>query len=161
MKMKYAIFPLVIILLFACNNANEQNKLAEPITNNIDMKKELAAIEEVRANFSLAIKEGRYEDIGQWVTSDVKTVRPGGDEWDNMFALGKERGRFPYDSIIMTPTETYIMNDTMAYDWGTSSVYYTNGEGNQIELKDAFLVIMKKENGEWKLYREVGSSFVE
>jgi hypothetical protein len=100
----------------------------------------LAAIEKVRTNFSLALKEGRYEDIGKLVTSDVKIIRPGGLGWDTMFELGKERGRFPYDSIIMKPTETYILSDSMAYDWGTSSVYYTSEEGKQIELRNSFRV---------------------
>lgn len=159
--MKYLFFPLALIFLAACNNAKEPVNLDEGATNDIDMEKELAGIDQVRTNFARILKEGRYEDMGQLVSSEVKTVRPGGSDWDTMFALGKERGRFPYDSIIMTPTETYIMNDTMAYDWGSSKVYYTNVEGETVELRNSFLVILKKENGAWKLHREVGSSFVE
>jgi ketosteroid isomerase-like protein len=157
--MKTVLFLSISLLLFGCDT--NQRKRVESSSHKIDMAKELAAIEKVRESFSSALKEGRYEDIGQWITSDVKTVRPGGPGWDNMFALAKERGRFPYDSIFMKPTETYIMNDTMAYDWGASSVYYTNEAGNPVELKNSFLVILKKENGEWKLHREVGSSIVE
>lgn len=145
-------------LLFA-SCAGETTQQAEAI--NIDLEKELAAIEELRANFSLAVKEGRYQDIAQYCTKDVETIRAGGDGWNEMFALGEARGRFPYDSIEMRPVETVLVSDSVAYDWGSSFVYYTNSEGEQVVLRDKFLVILKKQDGEWKLHREVASSYVE
>ncbi|NNL01733.1 MAG: hypothetical protein HKP39_05615, partial [Eudoraea sp.] len=49
----------------------------------------------------------------------------------------------------------------IAYDFGVSRVYYTNSEGNVVELKDSFLVILKKDkDGTWRLHREVASSNV-
>ena len=123
----------------------------------IDIAAELEAIEATRSNFATALKEGRFKDTGKYVTGDISTVIPASKGWLEMYALGKERGRVPYDSIIMTPIETYIMNDSMAYDFGTSQVYYTNEEGDVVELQDTFLAILKKENGVWKLHREVAS----
>ena len=49
----------------------------------------------------------------------------------------------------------------MAYDWGSSKTYYTNKEGEKIELRNSFLAILKKIDGEWKLHREVASSVIE
>ncbi len=147
-----------MILLCSCKH---ENKPVTDFTQKLDLEKELAEIENLRDGFSLTLKEGRYEDMGKWISSDAKIVGPGGAEWNKMFELGRERGKFPYDSIIMKPTETHIMNDSMAYDWGTSLVYYTDEEGKTIELRNSFLVILKKENGEWKLHREVGSSTVD
>lgn len=139
-------------------NQTKSNPVSPP---EIDIEKELEGIEDLRSNFVLALKEGRYEDIGKLVTADAKTIRAGGSGFDEMFALGNERGMFPYDSIIMTPTETQIMNDSMAYDWGSSKTYYTNKEGEKIELRNSFLAILKKIDGEWKLHREVASSVIE
>ncbi len=147
------------LLLISCNGKN--NQTVTNSTMEIDIQAELKSIEETRSSVILAIKEGRYQDIGQWVTPNAKTIRPGGPSFDEMFTLGRERGIFPYDSIIMTPTETYIMNDSMAYDWGSSRTYYTNEEGKQIELRNSFLVILKKIDGKWKLHREVASSVLE
>ena len=49
----------------------------------------------------------------------------------------------------------------MAYDFGVSSVYYTDENGTVHEMEDTFLVIMKKnKNGAWKLHRELASSLV-
>lgn len=157
--MKNSLILAFIFSLISCTGERTDSSASSATT--IDFEKELAGIEATRSNFILAIKEGRYQDIGQWVTSDVKTIRAGGSGWDNMFALGKDRGRFPYDSIVMNPTETYIMNDSMAYDWGSSKTYYTNENGEQVELRNSFLVIMKKVDGEWKLHREVASSVLE
>ncbi len=159
--MKRIGLSLLTVMLFACGEVKESTTTQETVAPPMDIEKELAAITELRTEFTTALKEGRYEDIGKLVTPDAKTKHPGGLGWDEMFALGQERGRFPYDSIIMTPTETIIMNDSMAYDWGTSRVYYTNKDDAVVELQNSFLAILKRVDGGWKLHREVGSSTVE
>lgn len=158
-EMKNLVLASAFIFLLSCSI--EQTNDKQVALPKIDMERELAGIEKLRSRFISALKEGRYEDIGALVTPDVKTIRAGGAGFDEMFALGQERGTFPYDSIIMTPTETYILNDSMAYDWGSSKTYYTNEEGRQIELRNSFLTILKKVDGEWKLHREVASSILE
>jgi len=72
-------------------------------------------------------------------------------------------GQFSYDSIRMQPIETVIVSDTVAYDFGTSSVFYTNENGEPVELEDTFLVILKKDkkDGKWRIHREVASAVVE
>ncbi len=47
--------------------------------------------------------------------------------------------------------------------FGTSSVYYTNENGEPVELEDTFLVILKKDktDGKWRIHREVASAVVE
>ncbi|NAY91100.1 DUF4440 domain-containing protein [Muricauda sp. JGD-17] len=157
--MKNLLLALTFIFLVSCGG-EKTNKKQVSIPK-FDIEKELEGIEELRSKFTLALKEGKYEDISELVTPNVKTIRAGGSGFDEMFAHGKERGTFPYDSIIMTPTETYIMNDSMAYDWGSSRTYYTNKEGKQVELRNSFLAILKKVDGEWKLHREVASSILE
>ena len=88
----------------------------------------------------------------------------GGEDWLEYKKQREARmGQFSYDSIIMTPLETVIVSDSVAYDFGTSKTYYTNDEGESVELDDTFLVIIKKDknDGVWKLHREVASSIVE
>lgn len=153
-----AVFSLALALLGCRREQDDDRGLSKKA--DIDTQTELVAIEQLRSDFELAIKKGEYDKIEQFVTRDVKTVGAGGDGWDQMRQLGRDRGRFPYDSIIMQPTETVIINDSMAYDWGTSSVYYTDEKGSPVELQDSFLVLLKKEKGKWKIYREVASSLV-
>ncbi len=157
--MKKLTVILGLMCIFACQEPG-RDATQEPSTAEIDTKAEIAGIERTRDSFTLALKEGRYQDIGKYTTPDVNNVRPGGPAFDAMFALAQERGRFPYDSIIMTPTETLILNDSVAYDWGTSRTYYTDKDGGVVELHNSFLAIMKKQGGIWKLHREVASSVV-
>jgi ketosteroid isomerase-like protein len=155
-------FPFLSLLLLLCMGCDPGTTRNEPIQPGADIASELAAIEETRSAFQTAIKEGRYEDLANYLTADAKTVGPATDGWNEMRALGAERGRFPYDSIIMHPLETRVVSDSIAYDFGTSSVYFTDKHGAPQELQNSFLVILKKDkDGVWKLHREVASATVE
>jgi hypothetical protein len=154
--MKNIKFFLIVILLLGCSNREKSTEISN---QEFDVESEMVGIEETRTAFQLAIKEGRYHDLQKFTTTDVKTVGPGSEEWNTMYRLGVDRGQFPYDSIVMNPTETVIVNDSIAYDYGTSKVYYTNENGQSIILEDTFLAILKKDkDGVWKLHREVASS---
>lgn len=149
---------LIVILLVGCSN---KEKSIEISNQELDIESEMVGIEKTRTAFQLAIKEGRYQDLQKFTTSDVKTTGPGSEEWNTMYKLGVKRGQFPYDSIVMSPTETVIVSDSIAYDYGTSKVYYTNENLQSILLEDTFLAILKKDkDGVWKLHREVASSKV-
>ncbi|MAO15388.1 hypothetical protein J0656_09085 [Muricauda ruestringensis] len=156
-----------IVLLFLCATIScgeKQNKVVvEPAqTLEIDVKAELAKIEQVRKSFEQTVKEKRYGDLGKFTTDDMISIGPGSEDWIAYRKLREEHGnKFRYDSIKMNPKETVILSDTMAYDFGVSSVYYTDVNGIVHEMEDTFLVIMKKDkNGEWKLFRELASSLV-
>jgi ketosteroid isomerase-like protein len=160
--MRNTLLILLVAGLFACAQQHDQTKTVS--SKMIDIEAELASIDETRAAFQLTIKEKRYADLGQLVTSDFKAVSPGSEDWMNYRRLReKSMGKFMYDSIIMRPAETVIVSDSVAYDFGDSKVYYTNEEGETVELRDTFLVILKKDkkDGKWKLHREVASATVE
>ena len=159
------LIPLLFTLTFiSCSERSNKPGLKTDIESKIDIQAELESIEILRAEFQQAIKEKRYGDLKQFTTSDFKGVSPGGEDWLEYKRLReKPMGQFSYDSIIMRPQETVIVSDTVAYDFGTSSVYYTNADGESVELTDTFLVILKKDkkDGKWKIHREVASSVVE
>ncbi len=134
----------------------------QPKESTIDYEKELAALEQTRAEFQNIIKEKRYQDMRSILAEDAETTGPAVEGWLEMRRLGQERGVFPYDSIKMYPKETVVLNDTLAYDYGYSNVFYTNEEGEVVILEDTFIALMKKgKDGKWKLWREVASGKVE
>lgn len=156
--MKIVKLLLVIFLCVGCNKTEISSDTSNQI---LDREIERSGIEETRTSFELAIKEGRYDDIQTFTTDDFIAVGPGSVEWNAMYALGEERGSFPYDSIAMNPIETVIVSDSIAYDFGTSKVYYTDQNGQAHMLEDTFLAILKKDkDGVWKLHRELASSRV-
>lgn len=162
--MKNVIFLFFSLTVLACGKEKESIESDEPVSDKINIQSELALIEETRKAFQLAIKEKRYADLSKYTTPDMKAVSPGGEEWMEYKRLReKPSGQFSYDSIRMRPLETVIVSDSVAYDFGISSIYYTNESGEPVELTDTFLVILKKDknDGIWKLHREVASSIVE
>jgi ketosteroid isomerase-like protein len=162
--MKKLLLPLLFAGLFACKQNQTETKAIVSSAGKIDIQAELASIEKTRNDFQMAIKEKRYGDLTKYATADMIAVSPGGEDWLEYKRLReKPIGQFSYDSIRMRPIETVIVSDSIAYDFGTSSVYYTNEKGGTVELKSTFLVILKKDKTDlvWKLHREVASSVIE
>jgi ketosteroid isomerase-like protein len=145
----------LFLLILSCKNDN-QNVVQ---SNQVDYEANLKGIEDTRQKFMQAVKDKDGETIGKLVTNNVKTIGPGNYAWNDMYLNSSKQGPFPYDSIIMFPKETILVSDSIAYDFGNSNVYYTNKEGEAIELRNTFLAILKKgEDGIWRLHREVASS---
>lgn len=157
--MKHLLVLFAITLLFSCNMEVKTETKAEIL----DIPAELAKIEAMRKSFEQTVREKRYGDLGKFTTPDMISVGPGSADWIAYRKLREEHGnKFRYDSIIMKPKETVIVSDSIAYDFGVSSMYYTDENGTVHELEDTFLVILKRmKNGEWKLHRELASSLVE
>ncbi|NIK90921.1 hypothetical protein GZ212_02055 [Mangrovimonas sp. CR14] len=159
--MKNLIIMLSMSLLISCNGKNEQSKMKSEEKTELDIQAELKSIEETRNAFQLAIKENRFGDLRQYGTEDVKSLTPDCGVWEPFKRLSENPvGKFHYDSLVMHPKETIIVSDSIAYDFGTSSTYYTNEEGEAIELTATFLAILKKDkkDGKWKLHREVANT---
>lgn len=149
------------LFLISCNEKNSQSEIKSTDVKEIDIQAELASIEETRKGFQLAIKEKRYADLRNFGTKDIISLTPICGTWEEYKRLRNEPvGSFSYDSLIMKPKETIIVSDSIAYDFGTSSVYYTNEQGEPVEIEDTFLAILKKDksDGKWKLHREVATT---
>lgn len=152
--MKLFYLTIVIILFSSC----KQNT-PTTVEKSLDIQEELASIEVTRTGFMRAINEKNYQDLGNWSTQDLIQVLPNDNDWNNMFIIRGAMGKFPYDSIRMHPKETVVVNDSLAYDFGVSHVYYTDSIGEVHRLRDTYLAILKKgAEGRWRLHREVASS---
>ena len=159
--MKNLLLILLTLFLISCNGKNNRSEIKSTDVNKFDIQAELASIEETRNGFQLAIKEKRYADLRNFGTKDIISLTPICGTWEEYKRLRNEPvGSFSYDSLIMNPKETIIASDSVAYDFGTSSVYYTNEQGEPVEIEDTFLAILKKDknDGKWKLHREVATT---
>jgi ketosteroid isomerase-like protein len=159
--MKNLVLILITLFLLSCKEKNNQSEIKSTNINELDIEAELASIEETRKGFQLAIKEKRYTDLRSFGTKDIISLTPICGTWEEYKRLRNEPvGSFSYDSLIMKPKETIIVSDSIAYDFGTSSVYYTNEQGEPVEIEDTFLAILKKDksDGKWKLHREVATT---
>ncbi len=122
----------------------------------------LLEIDAFHNSYQLAIKEGRLTDLDNHYHKDSKVIPPGSEEWNQLSKLEEERGVIvAYDSLFIKIEETQLLNDSMAYDWGISHIYYTDRNGESQFIDDSFFVILKKRNGQWKIFRELSSAYVE
>jgi len=159
--MKNLLFILLILFLLSCNEKNNKTEIKSTDIKEFDIQEELSSIEETRKGFQLAIKEKRYADLRNFASKDIISLTPVCGTWEEYKRLRNEPvGSFSYDSLVMRPKETIIVSDSVAYDFGTSSVYYTNEQGEPVEIQDTFLAILKKDknDGKWKLHREVATT---
>ncbi|EOZ91945.1 hypothetical protein A33Q_4038 [Indibacter alkaliphilus LW1] len=159
--MRNLMLLLFTVSIISCTNSGNNLESVSSNKEEIDILKELESIEETRAGFELAIKEKRYADLKNYATEDLISLTPICGEWEEFKRLRNNPNElFSYDSLIMRPEETVIVSDSVAYDFGTSSVYYTNDVGKPVEISDTFLAILKKEkkDGRWKLHREVATT---
>lgn len=159
--MKNLILLLLTLTIFSCAEKSGETMSNSSAGNEMNIQTELELIERLRSGFQQAIKEKRYSDLSKYSTKDVMSLTPICGTWEEYKRLRNEPvGSFSYDSLIMKPQETIIVSDSIAYDFGTSSVYYTNEEGEPVEITDTFLAILKKDknDGNWKLHREVATT---
>lgn len=161
--MKNTAIALLIFFLVSCNQKSDRSNLESTIAPaaEIDVQSELKSIEETRTAFQLAIKENRFGDLKHYATKDVKSLTPDCGAWEPFKSIRENpSGKFHYDSLVMRPRETVIVSDSVAYDFGMSSTYYTDESGESIELTATFLAVLKKDkdDGRWKLHREVANT---
>ena len=159
--MKNLLFILLTLFLLSCNEKNNKTEIKSTDIKEFDIQEELSSIEETRKGFQLAIKEKRYADLRNFASKDIISLTPVCGTWEEYKRLRNEPvGSFSYDSLVMQPKETIIVSVSVAYDFGTSSVYYTNEQGEPVEIRDTFLAILKKDknDGKWKLHREVATT---
>ncbi len=155
------LFIFLLLIMVSCNTTTDKAEEETPVQDiSINLEEELASLEETRAKFQLAIKEGRFEDLRNYGI-DVKAYDSDCGPWAEFKALRKNpKGEFSYDSLVMRPRETVIASDSIAYDFGSSSTYYTNESGEPVEITATYLAILKKDkkDGVWKLHREVANT---
>lgn len=159
--MKTMALFLSTLIFVSCNQKSNTLEPESISKKDIDIQAELTSIEETRSGFEQAIKEKRYTDLKNYATEDMISLTPICGDWEDYKRLRENpNDLFSYDSLIMRPEETMIVSDSIAYDFGTSSVYYTNGEGLPVEITDTFLAILKKDKKDkrWKLHREVATT---
>jgi len=161
--MKYLLLLLLPLLSVSCSEPEPSSAIEQNDDQPVNIEAEVAAIEDLRQAFTKAIDEKRYSDLGQYTHPDLISIGPGSEDWKRYRKLREEQsGLFSYDSIRMRPYETMLVNDSMAYDFGWSSVYYTDPDGKPVEIVDTFLLLLKKgKDGKWRLWREVASARVD
>ncbi|HLG41062.1 MAG TPA: DUF4440 domain-containing protein [Chitinophagaceae bacterium] len=157
MKKIYSLLIIAIILLPACSSeSNEQNTGTKTNSDAFDIQKARAFIDSINIKFSEKIKSGD----SAWVASQYGS--------DAEILLDKSESIKGNDILSMWG----VVARSEAKDWSFTTTDLQGDENflietGKYEIKDAnqkladrgkYVVVWKKENGEWKLYRDIGNS---
>jgi ketosteroid isomerase-like protein len=125
----------------------------------IDTAAETAEIDRVRTDFMAAMAAQDFAALGALSHPEFQQVMPGGRAHLEMFAAATNGPFPPGYRLDIKPTELVIMSEDWAYEYGTTTIsYQPDGAEAPIELPNTYLMLLKKQDGAWKPYREVASA---
>lgn len=155
-KKKNVVAAIVLTLAASCGPAKVEDS-DKPMQSNV--KAIESAISDVRAQFEQAVAEGNWQTLGGLIAEGAVMVQPGAEDWRVMQEL-TAGAPFPQGAVIkIQPLELKIINNEWAYEFGASTVTYRpSPDGEEIQLRDTYLLIIRKTDGGWRPYREVASA---
>ena len=141
--------------LAACKPQGQEQSAQEGAVDTAAVR---TAIDNLRSAYEEAVRSGNFENMGAMLAQGAVMVRPGGAQWDSLFAAS-ELPFPPGATIDITPIEVRVLSQEWAYEFGNSTVKYTPKGANEAwSLKDTYLIVFRNVGDGWKLYREVASS---
>ncbi|MBZ5859562.1 YybH family protein [Flavihumibacter profundi] len=158
---KFSLFTVTCFfsfLLFGCNNAEEPKETieidAKPVFDLTMAKKE---IDSANQNFMDLVGKGDSIGVANCYTADAKFMGPNGPA-----ASGRENIQPVIAGLIKAGP---VKLDLAATDvWGNESMLAEEGvmsiatmDGKQLD-KGKYIVLWKKEDGKWKLFRDIFNS---
>jgi ketosteroid isomerase-like protein len=149
---------LVVVAMVACAPVEEaQESTVEPEPK-LDQAAFRAAIDTMRADFVEAAASGNWETAASILDPEVVMVVPGGEDW----AAIKSASELPYPPgtiLDLKPIEVRQLSPDWGYEFGTNVVTWTpEGADDPTTLSDTYLVLFRRVDDGWKLYREVASA---
>ncbi len=117
---------------------------------------EVEAIKGEAERFSAFLVNGDHQGLVSIYTSDAK-IFPGnrlileGEELENYWKPN-DNSQTIYHKI--TPEEVKIFGNE-AYDWGYYEGKSQNSDGNVSSWKGKYVVVWRKEEGQWKMYLDI------
>lgn len=125
----------------------------------LDEAAALAALDAQRESFEAAVASGDMATLGALITPETIMVQPGSADWKAMQAQAGGMPFAPGARINITPIETKMINSEWAYEFGNSVITYPSAEsGEDIVLRDTYLILLKNDGSSWKPFREVASA---
>lgn len=154
-----SLLALFMPALIACAPVEQS---AEPVSATapaeLDQTAFRTTIDAMRADFIEAAATGNWETAASILDPQVVMVVPGGEDW----AAIKTASELPYPpgtQLNITPIEVRQLSPDWGYEFGTNVITWTpEGEAEPITLSDTYLVLFRRGEDGWQLYREVASS---
>lgn len=144
---------LLALGLSACQSPDEQSSQATAV----DTAAVIAAVDSMRALFEQSANARNFDRLNSMMANGAVVVGPGGAKWNSLSNASDEPWP-PGATVELTPIETGVLGKEWAYDIGVTTVTYTpDGASEPYTLRHTGLVLFRKTEDGWKIYREVAS----
>ncbi len=146
----------VVVSLTACNEPksdNSTNMSTKDSTSNFSLADAKTEIEADNAIFASDVKKGDSAALAEHYHSDAQFLMPNSEPVmrSNMAATMGGMLRMGIKDVKLTLLDL-TGNDDLLLETGTYEMY---GDKNSLLDKGKYLVGWKKENGKWKIYRDM------
>jgi len=143
------------IFMLACNNGAKDDTANSPKTDStsFDIGKAKSATADINAKFSEEMKKGDSAGMASHYASDAWLMPPNSEpvKKENIVSAWGGAMRMGVKDVKLT-TDDVIGNDDALGETGRYEMY---GNNNELLDKGKYVVLWKKENDEWKIYRDI------
>ncbi|MEJ2105641.1 MAG: nuclear transport factor 2 family protein [Ignavibacteriaceae bacterium] len=154
MKLTINIFSVFIITLVVITGCQQQQNIdTKSSSGKVDIQKARTIIDGLDKQFSKDFYNGDSVALSNYYSSDAKFGSLKGKEilsaWGRMVRNSiKDSTR----NLIFTTT-AFTGDSVYMVELG---IYEERDDNNELKNKGRYLVVWKQENGEWKIYRDIG-----
>jgi len=161
MKKMYLVIStiLVSLSLLSCNSGNkDQTSDTKPIAPAFDMQQARSFIDSINQKFSEQFKNGDSVSLASHYGADAEILFPKQEPvkkkdilstWGSLIRDGIKNGitDFTFTTTDLTGDANFLIE---------TGTYEMKDEKKNVKDKGKYVVIWKQENGQWKLYRDIG-----
>ena len=147
---------VLVVSMLACNSKDKEENAESKSSNTFDMQKARAFIDSINAKWVEQIRDGDSAALASHYSSDAELLTNGSNPiegkdilsaWGSMIRSGLRDWTF-------TTTDLQGNSDFLI----ETGNYEIKDSNKKLADKGKYLVVWKKQNGDWKLYRDVGVS---
>jgi len=154
--MKQFALLIVTLIFFSLCSCQNNSKETEQAVSVFSLDSARQSIEHQNAAFQTAFENSDSVGLGNLFTSDGKMMIPGGPSVEGRAAITSLAAKFMKMKVKRVAKTIDVWgNDNLLAEEGTASLFDQKGA----ELDHAkYLVVWKKEDGQWKLFRDMWNS---
>ena len=150
------VLPVLCILAIGFQSCNEKPKEMEQTVNEFDLTAAKAEIEEANKNFMTLVAAGDSIGLANLYTNDAKFMSAGAPS-----VVGRANIQTAMSNIVKSGITGVDLRLENVY--GTEDLLAEEGEltlfvGEDAVAVEKYIVLWKKEDGKWKLFRDIFNS---
>ncbi len=145
--------PMTILMLSFSSCRNEKKMEIESQTTSIDLAQARKTIEDIGRQFSEDYKNGDSMALAAHYAKDGTFGSIKGEDLVSAFGKNIRNGRKNGTPYLLFTTNSVFSDGEYLIELG---IFESKDTDNNVKSSGKYLVVWKQEDGEWKMYRDIG-----